>query len=217
MPKSTIQVVLSEKLKTDVMELVNSGKNMTETAKIVGVSVGRVSQIVTEKRLEWTARREIAIQDHIEVQLAKLTETYRQADEAFLRSTQDGVTVTTMKNRRKEEENGKELNRRVKKADAELRVTSELTTRKGQCGDPSFLKVKADLIATSLKLLGAFPKDDKGPAVVINQWPWQEMAVPVVNGEALDMTPSAEVEARIEAEVKSETPPSNNGNRNGHA
>lgn len=216
MPKSKLSPMLvSQDKKTRISELVCQGKNLTEVAKIIGVTVGRVSQIMSEVRAEWTAKREVAVQDHIEIEVAYVRHIRQEALDAWEKSKQDGVTVTTVKSHRKDEDESSK--RRLKKADKELEVIRQEERRTGQVGDVACLHVAENCTDKLLKLLGAFPKEDKGPAVIINQWPWQEMAVPVVNGEAIDVTPSAEVEARIEAEVKSETPPSNNGNGNGQS
>jgi predicted transcriptional regulator len=191
-----------------VVEMFCQGKTQSTIAKLVGISQGRVAQIVAEARAEWLARHEIAAEDHVNLSLMKLDEVYDEARLGWERSYQDAVTLTTKKSLRTPKVSKKTL----EKARAKLVTTNVDEVRKGQAGDPAFLQVMKNVVDTKLKLLNAYPKDEQGPAVVINQWPWEKMQEPVPMVDAIEATPSAEVEARIEAELKSEQPPSSNGN-----
>lgn len=201
------------KRNTQVIEMVTQGKPHSVIAALVGVSVGRISQIVAEARTEWAARQAIATEDQISVSLTKLEEVYSEARAGWERSYQDAVTIVTKKSMRKP----KLSKKMVESARAKLVTTALDETRKGQAGDPAFLQVMKNVVETRLKLLNAFPKESQGPAVVINQWDWEKMSNPIPFTEAIEATLSQEVEARIEAELKPEPhPPNNNGNGNGH-
>ena len=179
---------------TRIAQLVCDGKNYVEVGKEFGLTSARISQLMSRFRAEWSARQQVAVADHIQIELAKLSETFQQADDTYRRSLEDARKVVTSRS-----ENGE----------------SQTETIEGQAGDTAALGIKLRCIEMSLKLLNAFPKEENQTNVVINQWDWEKMSQPIPFVEAVEATPSSEVEARIESELKSETPPSNNGN--GHA
>jgi len=192
----------------DIVEMYCQGKSQAEVAKAFGLSQVRVSSIVIQARAEWLAKKEIATEDHINVSLMKLDRVYDEAESGWHRSYQDAVTITSRKNR--QDKDGK-LKKRLARADELVEVYRE-EKRSGQAGDPAFLHIMKDVVETRLKLLGAFPKEERNETtnVVIN---WGDLSNPIISVEPLPTTPSSEVEARIEAESK---PPSNNGNGQHH-
>lgn len=195
------------KRNTQVIEMVTQGKPHSVIAALVGLSTGRISQIVSEARTEWAARQAIAAEDQISVSLTKLDEVYDEARLGWERSYQDAVTITTKKSLR----NPKVSKKTLEKVKAKLRTTSQDEIRKGQAGDPAFLQVMKNVVDTRLKLLNAFPKEDKSETTNVIQINWGDLSKPIPNPEVIDVTPSSEIEARIEAELSS-----NNNNNNGN-
>lgn len=190
------------KRNTQVIEMVTQGKPHSVIAAIVGLSTGRISQIVCEARAEWAARQSIAAEDQISVSLMKLDEVYNEARLGWERSYQDAVTLTTKKNLRTPKVSKKKLDA----AKAKLQITAQDEVRKGQAGDPAFLQVMKNVVDTRLKLLNAFPKEEKDTHVNITQINWGDLSNPIPSTEIIDVTPSSEIEARIEAELN---PPTN--------
>lgn len=200
------------KRNTQVIEMVTSGKSHSVVAALVGVSVGRISQIISEARAEWTVRREIAAEDQIDVSLTKLDEIYNEARLGWERSYQDAVTLTTKKSLRTPKISKKVLAR----AKAQLVTTNQDEVRKGQAGDPAFLQVMKNVADTRLKLLNAFPKEDKTEINNIVQFDFSQFTNPIPCEVPIQLTPADEVEARIAQESKVESP-KNNSNGNGKA
>lgn len=190
---------------TQIVELYCQGKDQGTIGKIFGLSQGRVSSIVQQARDEWAARREIASEDHVNLSLMKLDEVYREARLGWERSYQDAVTLTTKKSLRTPKVSKKNLD----KARAKLVTTNLDEVRKGQAGDPAFLQVMKNVVDTKLKLLNAFPREEKTEVNNVVQINWNDLANPIVSVEPLDKTPSSAIEERIAAELP---PPSNNGN-----
>lgn len=170
--------------------MTSSRSNLSETARIVKVTVGRVSQIVKEKREEWAAKNEVAAKEHIEVQLERLHRTYQQAERTYQRSLKDAKKVVTSSSA-----NGE----------------SETVTLEGQAGDTAALGIKLRCIETALKLLGAFPKEEKTEVTNVVQINWAEFSAAIPCTEPLAVTPADEVEARIAAE-SIPSPNGQNGN-----
>lgn len=190
-----------------VAELVCSGKTLTDVAKEVGLTQPRVSQLMAKFRAEWKAKEEIAASDHIQIELAKLFKTYQQADEAYQKSLEDGVKVMTVKSMRKESKDDD--------GPAKLKVTGETKIVESKIGDPAHLNVKLKCIEMALKLLNAFPKEETNNNVTIQQFDFSQFANPIPCEIPIDVTPSSEVERRIQDELgnssKQDKSPSPNG------
>lgn len=207
--------LVEAKRNAQVIEMVTQGKPHSVIASLVGVSVGRISQIVSASRAEWAARREIATEDHINLSLMKLDEVYDEARLGWERSYQDAITTTTKKSLRTPKVSKKML----EKARAKLVTTNQDETRKGQAGDPAFLQVMKQVVDTRLKLLNAFPKEDRGDTNIIMVRDWENLAKPIpLVGVTGGDSSSQEVEARIESVGQEKESNNNNGkNGNGHA
>ena len=119
-----------------------------------------------------------------------------QADRTYQRSLKDARKIVTFRS-----ESGE----------------NQTETVEGQAGDMAALGVKLKAVEMKLKLLNAFPKEQKDTNVIIQQINWGDLATPIPSGDVLEIKPSSKVEARIEAESKIETPLSNNGNGELHA
>ena len=191
-----------------IMELVCQGTTITDIARQFGLSQGRVSQIVTKYKTEWLAKREVLVEDHIAVEIMTLRNTRQEAWEAWGRSkNSDETTVTTTRTPL-----SKEAQKKYKGAKEKVSTIRKERQHTGQVGDIACLHLVETCTDKLLKLLNAYPKEESQTNVVINQWDWEKMSQPIPFVEAVEATPSSEVEARIESELKSEHPLSSNGN-----
>ncbi len=60
----------------------------------------------------------------------------------------------------------------------------------------------------ALKLLNAFPKEEKTEVNNVVQINWGDLSRPIPHQEVIDVTPSSKIEDRINAEVNSSQSPS---------
>lgn len=182
-------VLVAEAKKNRIMEMVCGGKTLTTVAGLVGLSIGRISQIVTEKRAEWAAKNEVIVGDHVAIEMARLDRIIEQADRTYNRSLKDAKKVVTSQS-----ESGE----------------SQTVTTESQSGDMAALSVKLRAVEMKLKLLNAFPKEDRQEVTNVVQINWSELSTPIPAQQVIDVTPSSKVEARIAAELN--PLPNNNGN-----
>lgn len=216
---NSLKVKTLQKQRRDlIVNRYREGVNQKEIAKEIGVTQGRVSQILEQCRQEWAAREALVIGEKIAMEIGELYKVRDAAWEAYVKSQQDAVTVVTKKAppRKSDDEDDEEpvdLRRRVKKANDQLRVILQEEKRVGQCGDPAYLMIVKDCTLQVLKLLGAFPKEDKTEVNNIVQVNWAEFSSPIECSEPLTITPADEVEARIAAESQ---PSTNDFNGNVH-
>ncbi len=175
-------MVIHERKKDRIMEMVCGGKNLTEVGRIVGLTCARISQIVAERRLEWAAKNEVVVGDHVAIEIARLDKIIEQADRTYQRSLKDAKKVVTSQSEMGE---------------------SQTVTTEGQCGDMAALGVKLKAVEMKLKLLNAFPKEDKTEVNNVVQINWSDLSRPIPHQEVIDITPSSKIEDRITAELNS--------------
>lgn len=190
-----------------IAELACQGKSYTDIGKIIGISQGRVSQIISQFKAEWAAKSQVAIADHIEVETAHLRRVREEAWQAWEKSKEDGVTVTTIKMP------PRTIKGQHVKATKALKVIRQEEKRVGQVGDVACLHIVESSTDKLLKLLGAYPKEEKTEVNNVVQINWGDLSNPIVAVEPLQTTPSTEVEKRIAAESSNGK---SNSNGNGH-
>jgi len=202
--------------RTRIVELYRSGKDQKQIADELGITQGRISQLLAQCKADWERRNDQAIGEKIAMEVDELNRVRSAAWEAYVKSQQDAVTISTKKAPPRksddEDEEPVDLRRRVKKANDQLRIILQEEKRVGQCGDPAFLHIVKDCTLQILKLLGAFPKDDTTNNVVIQQFDFSQFTEPIPCPSPIRSTPSDEVEARIAAESSSSAPTNTNGN-----
>jgi len=205
-------VTIAKERKALVADLYRSGRTQDSIAKELGITGARVCQILRECKEEWVASAAVDIADKIAIAIAELQDIKSRARESFFKSQQDAVTVTTRKMPAKVDP---KLKKPLKAAQAKLRTISQEEKRVGQVGDPAFLHIEKDCTINLLKLLNAFPKEDKTEINNIVQFNWQELVKPIPCELPIASTPSSEIEARIRQELDSVNSSTPNSNGNG--
>ena len=196
-----------------IMELYCQGKTQADIAGIVGLSSQRVTQIIAKERQEAIARKSVSADDKLEVELRKLDELDEAAKLGWENSLKSSTSVLTRKVKPRQDK--KISDKRLETAGKELALitVSQEETVTTVAGDPRFLKIRLDTVDKKLRLLNAYPKEEKTEVNNVVQINWGDLANFIVSVEPLPETPSSEIEKRIAAEL----PPSNNGNGNGQS
>lgn len=132
-PRSQNQKAVAEERRARVSQLFRQGKLHCEIAKIVGVNVDTITADVRAIRAEWKENRLEAIDELVDEQNAKLLMAEREAWEAYYRSCQDAEITTEI--------------------DSPYGTTTKHEKR-GQCGDPRYLKLYLEAIQQRREMLG---------------------------------------------------------------
>ena len=204
--KST--VAREEARNAQIAEMYCDGKTQTQIAKELGISQGRISQIIIEFREEVAARAAVAVADKVAIQTARLDGIFKEAKSAWEASKE--YAVTTVVKMALRGGGSKSFKSQAKKVKAKFVKVGSEEKREGQCGNPVYLQVMKNTVDTILRLHNAFPKETTNNNVVIQQFDFSQFMDPIPCETPLQVSPAQEVEKVIARELESQ-PPNGNG------